>query len=230
MDSTINQPEETPAGPRLSAGMETARQLLAKILMPNGVEGALYPWTSHQGSAGCKWWVGKVTSAASTCLTTCYSCRQHTGGKNPAACLHLIPPCASRHLDPQHADTPASHTPHLHTASPFIIHSRPVRRCSPSQRAHLSAVSYIKAGFGHRWSGTICRQGLFLVCSDSPSMHSASLPNSSGSSLLPRSPRSEILRISGDSETFLIPRRPDKRGLRLEMLSRKEHRHCRSKH
>ena len=32
LDSTINQPEETPAGPRLSAGMETARQLLAKIL------------------------------------------------------------------------------------------------------------------------------------------------------------------------------------------------------
>ena len=33
LDGTINQPEETSAGPRLSAGMETARQLLAKILI-----------------------------------------------------------------------------------------------------------------------------------------------------------------------------------------------------
>ena len=152
-----------------------------------------------------------MTSAASTCLTTCYSCRQHTGGKNPAACLHLIPPCASRHLDPQHADTPASHTPHLHTASPFIIHSRPVRRCSPP-REHTSLLSHIsRQDLGTGGVEQFAGKAFVLVCSDSPSMHSASLPNSSGSSLLPRSPRSEILRISGDSETFLIPRRPDKK-------------------
>ena len=98
--------------------------------------------------------VGGEGDLSSTCLTTCYSCRQHTGGKNLAACLHLIPPCAAtwtHNTTRRHS----RHTPHLDTASPFIIHNRPVRRCWP-HRAHLSPVSYIRARFGHGQMEAIC--------------------------------------------------------------------------
>ena len=70
-----------------------------------------------QGSAV----VGGKGDLSSTCLTTCYSCRQHTGGKNPAACLHLIPPCAATWTHNTQTHPPHSPPPHsiaIHNTQP----------------------------------------------------------------------------------------------------------------
>ena len=163
--------------------------------------------------------MGGKGDLSSTCLTTCYSCRQHTGGKNLAACLHLIPPCAATWAD----NTTRRHSIAIHNTQP-TGKTLLARESTP-----LPCLVY-QGKVWARADGSNLQYGPTLVRSDSPSMKSASLPISSGSSLLPRSPRSEILRISGDSETFLIPKRPDKSELTLEMVSLKAHRHCRSKH
>ena len=183
--------------------MESVSQPGCQCLMGWGRSSTPGKLTLAQGSAV----VGGKGDLSSTCLTTCYSCRQYTGGKNSAACLHLIPPCAATWT--HNTQTHPPHSPPQHSIA--IHNTRSTGKTLAAPREHTSLLSRISrqdlgTGGREQFAGKA-----LLVRSDSPSMHSASLPNSSGSSLLPRSPRSEILRISGDSETFLIPRRPDKR-------------------
>ena len=116
--------------------MESVSQPGCQCLMGWGRSSTPGKLALAQGSAV----VGGKGDLSSTCLTTCYSCRQYTGGKNSAACLHLIPPCAATWT--HNTQTHPPHSPQLNTASPFIIPGRPVRHWLPPESTPLCCLVY----------------------------------------------------------------------------------------